>query len=236
MWQRHTQPLAFSGTSWHSAAGCGSWTRHTSQPPLSSRGVHLVVAQPRGPLLLVEVLRRALERVVHELGRVEELFAPVDHLPLAVQAHVAHQRHERVKDLRDAAAEGGRRDVHHALALQRLSQLADFRDQLPPADVRVVGECLMANGYGLEHAAARYLNGRPDPPVRVRAVTAPARTRSRSAGYGLADAQRAPVPSSLRAVPVRACDSRLLARVRGRGPSARRSPPTRSKARPRSPN
>ena len=37
MWQRHTQPFAFSGTSWYSAAGCGSWMRHTSHPPESSR-------------------------------------------------------------------------------------------------------------------------------------------------------------------------------------------------------
>ena len=106
-------------------------------------GVHLVVAPPGRPLLLVEVLGSALERVVHQLGRVEELLAPVDHLPLAVQAHVAHQRHERVEDLRDAAAERGRRDVHDPLALQRLGQLADFGDQLPAADVRVVGERLV---------------------------------------------------------------------------------------------
>lgn len=53
--------------------------------------------------------------------------------------------------------------MHDTLALQRLSKLADFRDQLSPADMRVIGECLMGNGYGLEHAAARYLNRRPDP-------------------------------------------------------------------------
>ena len=98
---------------------------------------------------------------MHQLGRVEELFAAVDHLPLAVQADVAHQRHERVEDLRDAAAEGGGGDVHHALALQRLGQLADFGDQLAPADVRVVGERLVRDGDGLEHAAARYLTASP---------------------------------------------------------------------------
>ena len=37
MWQRQIQPLAFSGTSTCSAAGCGSWTMHTSQPSDSSR-------------------------------------------------------------------------------------------------------------------------------------------------------------------------------------------------------
>ena len=37
MWQRHTQPAAFSGASERIAAGCGSWTMHTSQSRESSR-------------------------------------------------------------------------------------------------------------------------------------------------------------------------------------------------------
>ena len=77
---------AFSGTSWNIAAGCGSWTMHASQPAVELARVHLVVALPDVPLLLGQVLGRALERVVHELGRVEELLAPVDDLPLALQA------------------------------------------------------------------------------------------------------------------------------------------------------
>jgi hypothetical protein len=100
---------------------------------------------------------------VHQLGRVEELLAAVDHLPLTVEPDVAHQRHERVKDLRDAAAESSRRDVHDAAALERLCELANFRDQLTAADMRVIGECLVANGDRLEHAAARYLT----PPVSL---------------------------------------------------------------------
>ena len=228
MWQRHTQPLAFSGTSLYSAAGCGSWTRHTSQPPDSSRAFISLYCAPGRPLLLVEVLRRALQRVVHQLGRVEELFAAVDHLPLAVQADVAHQRHERVEDLRDAAAERGRRDVHDALALQRLGQLADFRDQLAPADVRVVGERLVADGDGLEHAAGTIPN--------AGAVIAAQRRRDAASNYGLGDAQRAPLPSGLRAVPARAGRRRLLARRPRPRRCARRSRPTPSKARARSPN
>ncbi len=141
--------------------------------------VDLVVAAPGRPLLLVEILGRALQRVVHQLGRVEELFAAVDHLPLAVQADVAHQRHERVQDLRDAAAERGRRDVHHALALQRLGQLADLGDQLAAADVRVVGERLVGDGDGLEHAAARYLTRRSNPATRA-SCNMRLRPRSRS--------------------------------------------------------
>jgi hypothetical protein len=53
--------------------------------------------------------------------------------------------------------------VNDAIALQRLGQLADFRDQLPPADVRVVGKRLVSYCDGLKHAAARYLTARPYP-------------------------------------------------------------------------
>ena len=126
----------------------------------------------------------ALQSVVHQLGRVEELLAPVDHLPLALQAHVAHERHERVEDLRDPAAEGGRRDVHHALALQRLGQLADLLDQLTPADVGVVGERLVSCGDGLEHGrTARYLAGR-----RARACDGRGAMRGQRPGRGLRSA------------------------------------------------
>ena len=135
--------------------------------------VHLVVAPPRVPLLVGQVLGRALQRVVHHLGRVEELLAPVDHLPLDVEPDVDHQRHERVEDLRDAAAERGRRDVQDALALQRLGELADLVDQGAADDVRVVGEALVADGDGLEHGAAIYLIRWAADPVagRVPSVT-----------------------------------------------------------------
>ena len=113
--------------------------------------VHLVVLRPGRPLLLGEVLRVALQRVVHQLGRVEELLAAVDHLPLDLEPDVAHQRDERVEDLRDAAAERGRGEVHDAPALQRLGELAHLLDERPADDVRVVGEALGCEGDGLEH-------------------------------------------------------------------------------------
>jgi len=84
---------------------------------------------------------------------VEELLAPVDDLPLDVDADVLHQRDQRVEDLRDAAAERGRRHVHDPGALQRFGELADLRDLLPAEDVRVVGEGLGPQGHGLEHEA-----------------------------------------------------------------------------------
>ncbi|UUY04621.1 hypothetical protein LRS13_03540 [Svornostia abyssi] len=127
-------------------------------PPGELAGVHLVVALPHIPLVGREVLRVALQRVVHELRRVEELLAAVDDLPLGLQAHVVHERDERVEDLRDAAAERGRRQMHHARALQRLGELVDLLDQVAAADVGVVGELLRADGDGLEHE--------PDPTPR----------------------------------------------------------------------
>ena len=54
---------------------------------------------------------------MHHLGRVEELLAAVDHLPLALEPDVDHQRHQRVQDLRHAAAERGGRHVQDPLAL-----------------------------------------------------------------------------------------------------------------------
>ena len=119
------------------AAGRGSSA--TSQPPDELAGVHLVVVAPGGPLLLAEVLGRALQRVVHQLGRVEELLAAVDDLPLDVEPDVLHQRDERVEDLADAAAERGGRDVDDLAALQGRGELPDLVDQVPADDVRVVG-------------------------------------------------------------------------------------------------
>ena len=145
-------------------------------------GVHLVEATPGVPLLGIEILGGALEGVMHQLGGVEELFAAVDDLPLAVEPDIAHQGDERVEDLRDPAAEGGRRDVHDTMALQRLGQLADLRDQLAAADVCVVAERLVRYRYGLEHAAGRYLKQAP-PARRVGAGA----TASRSADYGLVE-------------------------------------------------
>ena len=126
---------------------------------------------------------------MHHLGRVEELLAAVDHVPLAVQPDVDHQRHQRVQDLRDAAAERGRRDVQDPLALQPLGALADLVDQRPADDARVIGEVLVADGDGLEHgrglAATRPARRRADArrlahARRLRVARSPASTRRRS--------------------------------------------------------
>jgi hypothetical protein len=71
----------------------------------------VVVLLPHRPLARVQVLRVALQGVVHELGRVEELLAPHHHLPLGLDPDVLHQGDERVEDLGHAAAERGRGDV-----------------------------------------------------------------------------------------------------------------------------
>jgi hypothetical protein len=88
---------------------------------------------------------------VEQLGRVEELLAAHDHLPMRVEAHVAHQRHERVEDLRDPTPEGGRADVQDALPLQVLRQLTDLVDQAAPGQVGVVRQRLAAERYLLKH-------------------------------------------------------------------------------------
>ena len=75
--------------------------------------------------LLVELLRLfgevdgvALQAVVEALGDVEELRRSGDDLPLGLEAGVVHERHQRVEDLGDAAAEGRGVDVQHAAALR----------------------------------------------------------------------------------------------------------------------
>ena len=95
-------------------AGCGSWTMIASQSSSRLLRVHRVVGLEHLPLLVGDRLLVALERVVHQLGDVEELLAPEDHVPVRVEADVAHQRDQRVEDLRDAAAERGRADVQDA--------------------------------------------------------------------------------------------------------------------------
>ena len=152
MWQRHTHAFAFSGASERSAAGCGSCTRQMSQPRSSSRAFISLYWNHVAHCSSVQVLRVALERVVHELRRVEELLAAVDDLPLDLEPHVAHERDQRVEDLRHAAAERRRAELHDPRALQRLGQLADLLDQRATDDVGVVRQALVSHGDGLEHS------------------------------------------------------------------------------------
>ena len=81
---------------------------------------------------------------MEQLGRVVELLFAEDHVPVRIDADVAHQRHDRVEDLRDAAAERGGADVENAMAFHRLRQLANPFDCLLAGDVGVVGEGLLA--------------------------------------------------------------------------------------------
>ena len=114
-------------------------------------GVQRVDLVEQLPLLVAQRLVGSLQRVVEELGRVVELFLAEDHLPVGVEAGVAHQRHDRVEDLRDAAAERGRADVQDAVALERLRERPDLLAQLLAGDVRVVGQRLVAEGDFLKH-------------------------------------------------------------------------------------
>ena len=93
----------------------------------------------------------ALERVVDRLRRGEELLRAGDDPPLGVEAGVPHQRHERVVDLRHAAAERGRGEVHEPLPAQRLGQPPDLLHQPTRGDGRVVRERLLSDVDELEH-------------------------------------------------------------------------------------
>ena len=122
MWQRQTQCRDFSGAFVEQAGRLRVVDDHDVPALLEVARVHRVVALEDLPLLVRDRLLVALERVVHQLRDVEELLAPEDHVPVRVEADVAHQRHDRVEDLRDAAAERGRVDVQDALALERLRE------------------------------------------------------------------------------------------------------------------
>ena len=102
-------------------------------------------------LLLGQPLRAALQCVVHGLRDVEELLGAADDPPLDVQADVCHQRHERVVDLGDAAAERGRGQVRDALTLQRLGERADLVHQPACGERGVVGERLAADVDDIQH-------------------------------------------------------------------------------------
>ena len=164
MWQRQIQLRLFSRAPRRRPIGCGSWTITVSHSPCRPSALICVDLVEDRPLLVAQGLLGPLQRVVEELGRVEELFFAEDHVPVRVEPDVAHQRHDRVEDLRDAAAEGGGADVQDALSLQRLGQLADLLGQLFAGDVGVVGEGLLAEGDFLKHARSSTGTRRRDGP------------------------------------------------------------------------
>jgi hypothetical protein len=127
MWQRQIQ--------------CRAWSVDDHVPVVvEALRVHRVVGLEDLPLLVGDRLGVALERVVHQLGDVEELLAAQDHPPVHVEPHVPHERDQRVEDLRHAAAEGGGAHVQHALALERAGEVPDLLDQPATHEVGVVGE------------------------------------------------------------------------------------------------
>jgi len=85
------------------------------------------------------------------LGDEKELVGAANDPPLDVEPDVGHQRHECVVDLRDAAAESRRRDVHDPLPLQRLREPRDLVHQPARHEGGVVGERLVADVDELQH-------------------------------------------------------------------------------------
>src|ERR671935_60031 len=71
--------------------------------------------------------------------------------PSVSEARVAHERDQRVVDLGDAAAEGRGGEMHDALALERLGELADLVHEPARRDRRVVAQGLVTDVDELEH-------------------------------------------------------------------------------------
>jgi hypothetical protein len=87
------------------------------------------------------------------LRGVEELVLTVNDPPLGIDAGADHQRDERVVDLRDAAAEGRRREMQDALSLQRRDEPRDLGGQAAPEERGVVGERLVSDVDRREHGS-----------------------------------------------------------------------------------
>ena len=125
--------------------------------------VQLLIAAEDVALLFGQPLRVSLERVVDRLRDVPELVAALDDPPLGIEAGAAHERDERVVDLRHTAAERRGRKVDDALALERLRKPADLVHQTTSRNRGVVGKRLMSGVDELEHGlGARFerSNGR----------------------------------------------------------------------------
>jgi len=93
---------------------------------------------------------------VHALGHGEERVRSSNNAPLGIQAGAAHQGHERVEHLRDAASIGGGRDVHHSGSLERLSQRLQLGDHVVANDGRVVIERLLGQRDSLHRWSVRF--------------------------------------------------------------------------------
>ena len=117
--------------------------------------VQLLVASEDLLVRLAQPVRVALDRVVNRLRDVEEVLGSADDPPLDLEARVLHQRHERVVDLRDTAAERSRREVHDPLSRERRGQLADLVHQPARRERRVIRERLVADVDELQQTAGQ---------------------------------------------------------------------------------
>ena len=91
----------------------------------------------------------------------------------------AHERDERVVDLRDTAAERRGREVDDALALERLRKPADLVHQTTSRNRGVVGKRLVSGVDELEHGLGALSNGRTVARDTARAASSAFSKRSR---------------------------------------------------------
>ena len=123
--------------------------RSRSSPAVHSRSP--ASWQGSRALLVGELLRVALQRVVERLGRREEPIVAADHLPVGDDAEVVQQRHGGAQQLRDAAAVAGGVHVQDARAAQWLCARAKLLEQAVSGDAAVVLKRTLADVNGLQH-------------------------------------------------------------------------------------
>jgi hypothetical protein len=95
-----------------------------------ARRIPLVRGSVRLALLHRQIGLPSLQRVVHPLGRDEELGSADDHLPADAEAQLGEQRHVPLEELRHAAADAGRVDDDEAQAVEAGRQAPQHVD--PP--------------------------------------------------------------------------------------------------------
>src|SRR3954471_7084997 len=114
--------------------------------------VQLLVASEDLLVRVAQAMRVALDRVVNRLRDVEEVLGSANDPPLDLEAGVLHQRHERVVDLCDTAAERGCREVHDPLPCERRGELAYLLHQPARGERRVIRERLVSDVDELQQA------------------------------------------------------------------------------------
>ena len=123
---------------------------------LEGLGRNAIVLFKDRPVFDAKLVLGALQGVVEALGDVKEGLRPEHDVPLGLEAHIPHQRHERVQDLRDPSAEARRADMQNPPPPQALPEGHYLIVEFPAHDAAVIGERLVAGVYTLLHSSTFY--------------------------------------------------------------------------------